>query len=77
MDITLDKNFRKNLKEILKETLGEFLDPDYGLEFRKEFIDTLKKSIEEKNKGEIYTLENVKKEINLWFMRLNLLKLQF
>ena len=53
----------KRLKKIMKEVLDEYFDPDYGMEINKEFSDILKKSKTEEENGELFSLEEIKKEI--------------
>ena len=65
MNVNLTESFRKELKELLRETLEEFLDPDFGLELRDEVKHALEKSLKEKEKRNLYSLEDVKKELGL------------
>ncbi len=53
----------KKLKKIMKEVLEEYFDPDYGLEVREEFHQVLKKSKEEEENGDLFSIEDMKKEI--------------
>ncbi len=53
----------KKLKKIMKEVLDEYFDPDYGMKIKKEFSEILKKSKSEEERGELFPLEDIKKEI--------------
>ena len=52
----------EKLRKIIRETLEEFFDPDYGMSIRKEFVELLKKSKEEEEKGDIISLDEIKKK---------------
>ena len=55
----------EKLRKIIRETLEEFFDPDYGMSFREEFVNLIKKSKEEEERGETISLEKIKKELNI------------
>ncbi len=53
----------KKLKKIIRDVLDEYFDPDYGNELRPEFIKLLKESKEEEKNGNLFDLEEIKKEL--------------
>lgn len=53
------------LKALIRDTINELLDPDYGLELRPEAEEELRKSIQQKKRGEGFSLEEVKKQLGL------------
>ena len=55
----IDLFIHKKVIEIIREILS---DPDYGLEFRPEFITRLKKSIRSKGAGRVVSLDKILKK---------------
>ncbi len=53
------------LQDIIRKTLNEFLDPDYGLELRPEVEKDLDESLRQKERGEVFPLEEVKKQLGI------------
>lgn len=53
------------LKALIRETIYELLDPDYGLELRPEFENELRESIKQKERGEGFSFEEVKRLLGL------------
>ncbi|KJR43649.1 hypothetical protein MCHI_000459 [Candidatus Magnetoovum chiemensis] len=53
----------KGLKNLIRDVVLETIDTDYGLELRPEVIEELKESMKEKQRGEVYTLYEVKKRL--------------
>jgi hypothetical protein len=53
------------LRELIRRTVHEAMDPDYGFELRPEFEEDLKESMQQKKRGEGFTLEEIKKKLAL------------
>ncbi|GEM_PF-6477146 len=55
----------KELKRVIKEAMDEYFDPEYSFQFKKDFVKLLKKSKEEQERGELFSLDEIKKEVGL------------
>jgi len=53
----LEKLIKKNVLEVISEILS---DPDFNLPVKKSFVKSVKKASREKNKGKLYTLNDLK-----------------
>ena len=53
------------LKTLIRDTINELLDPDYGLELMPEVEEELRESMQQKERGEGFSLEEVKKQLGL------------
>ncbi len=53
------------LRDLIRDTLSSVIDPDYNLELCPEFEEGLKEAVEQKKRGEGYSLDQIKKEIGL------------
>ncbi|KJR43801.1 hypothetical protein MCHI_000291 [Candidatus Magnetoovum chiemensis] len=54
-----------DIKEIIRNTIDEELDDDYGLELNPDFVESIKKSIQDKKDGRVYTIEQVKEHLGI------------
>lgn len=60
-DLSTDE-LKQLIEEVVEEKLRQFLDPDYGLELREDFVKALEESIRSKDR---IPLEEVKKKIGM------------
>ncbi len=60
-DLSIDE-FKELIGKVIEEKIKEIVDPDYGLELREDFIQTLENSIVSKER---IPFEDVKKRIGL------------
>ncbi|NWF51491.1 MAG: hypothetical protein HXY47_00200 [Nitrospirae bacterium] len=60
-DLSIDE-LKELIGKVIEEKIREFVDPDYGLEFREDFIHALETSI---NSKERIPFEDVKRRLGL------------
>ena len=53
------------LQDLIRRTVLQAIDPDYGLDLKPEIAEELKTSMQQKKRGEGFTLEEVKKKLGL------------